>query len=126
MRDDGEVGGGGPAVFLSWISSKQRLTPCRDASQWTKSDNPHRSPFLFISPRPAKLTQQSIDRETVAFPHSSLLSRADFERISLNAMEERVLPPEIRIKIVFAQAQAVAQEEEDLLDANVSCRVPKM
>ena len=49
-----------------------------------------------------------------------LFLRADFERITLNAMEERVLPPEIRIKIVFAQAQAVAQEEEDVLDANVS------
>ncbi len=34
-----------------------------------------------------------------------------------------MLPPEIRIKIVFAQAQAVAQEEEEVLDANVSCRL---
>lgn len=47
--------------------------------------------------------------------------RADFERISLNAMEERVLPPDVRIKIVCAQASAVEQEEE-LLEANVSAR----
>lgn len=43
----------------------------------------------------------------------------DFERISLNAMEERVLPPEIRLKIVFAQANAV-EEEEERLEADVS------
>lgn len=34
-------------------------------------------------------------------------------------MEERVLPPEIRLKIVFAQANAVEQEEERL-EADVS------
>lgn len=44
---------------------------------------------------------------------------ADFERISLNAMEERVLPPDVRIKIVCAQASAVEQEEEQL-EAEVS------
>lgn len=44
---------------------------------------------------------------------------ADFERISLNAVEERVLPPDVRIKIVCAQANAVEQEEE-LLEADVS------
>ncbi|CAM9978227.1 unnamed protein product [Scytosiphon promiscuus] len=41
-----------------------------------------------------------------------------FERVSLNAAEERVLPPEIRIKIVFAQANAGEQEEE-MLEADV-------
>lgn len=45
---------------------------------------------------------------------------ADFERTSLNAMEERVLPPDVRIKIVCAQANAVEQEEE-MLEADVSC-----
>lgn len=43
----------------------------------------------------------------------------DYELISLNAMEERVLPPDIRIKIVFAQANAVDQDEE-LLEEDVS------
>lgn len=43
----------------------------------------------------------------------------DFERVSLNAAEERVLPPEIRIKIVFAQANAGEQEEE-MLETDVS------
>lgn len=34
-------------------------------------------------------------------------------------MEERVLPPEIRIKIVFAQANSV-DEDEELLEEDVS------
>lgn len=51
--------------------------------------------------------------------HHITSRRSDFERISLNAMEERVLPPDVRIKIVCAQATAVEQEEE-LLEADVS------
>lgn len=42
----------------------------------------------------------------------------DYERVRLNAMEERVLPPYVRIKIVFAQANAGDREEE--IEANVS------
>lgn len=42
----------------------------------------------------------------------------DYERVRLNAMEERVLPPYVRIKIVFAQANAGDREEE--IEASVS------
>lgn len=42
---------------------------------------------------------------------------AEYERICLNAMEERVLPADVRIKIVFAQANAGDREED--MEANV-------
>ena len=52
--------------------------------------------------------------------------RAEYERICLNAMEERVLPPDVRLKMVFAQANASESEEEEL-EADVSsgsCTLP--
>lgn len=37
---------------------------------------------------------------------SSTLLYAEYERITLNAVEERILPPDVRIKIAVAQANA--------------------
>lgn len=44
-----------------------------------------------------------------AIPDPLLL---EYERVALNAMEERVLPPDVRIKIVVAQANVGDDEEE--------------
>eukprot|EP00752_Nemacystus_decipiens_P001886 g1816.t1 len=73
-----------------------------------------------ISPRVVQPSETSAGRSWAS--SSGVIRTSElthFERISLNAMEERVLPPDVRIKIVCAQASAVEQEEE-LLEAEVN------
>ncbi|CAM9133010.1 unnamed protein product [Ectocarpus sp. 8 AP-2014] len=70
-----------------------------------------------ISPRVVQPSEGS-GSKSWACSSGVISSLTHFERISLNAMEERVLPPEIRLKIVFAQANAV-EEEEERLEADV-------
>lgn len=73
--------------------------------------------MLFTSSTPL---QSDFD---VSFPSVNAIgvfdtTLTDYERVRLNAMEERVLPPYVRIKIVFAQANAGDREEE--IEASVS------
>lgn len=46
---------------------------------------------------------------------------AEYERITLNAMEQRVLPPDVRIKIAVAQANA-GEDREEKMEADVRRR----
>eukprot|EP00903_Cladosiphon_okamuranus_P008099 g7807.t1 len=73
-----------------------------------------------ISPRVVQPSDPSAGRSWAS--SSGVIRTSElthFERISLNAMEERVLPPDVRIKIVCAQANAVEQEEEQQLEEDV-------